>query len=1456
MDSASESLNAEFSVGSVEIKFLNRIQMTNVYVEDQHGDTLLFVPLLQARIRKFSRRKRILEIGKLALNQPEFHLKKDSTNIINLKFITQTLKEARDTSKTTPFRVMIHNIEYNNGKFSLENFQKKDISNRINFSDLHLKQLNISAKSLKTIKHGVNFRVNKMSFVEETGFIMENFKSEIIITNNQLHFRNNRIITSQSSFNAEMVNLDFNHYKDFKRFEEKVKLNIQVENSDVHLVDLAYFVPKLPIMDQQVNFSGSVNGKLSNFHGRKILLKFGTKSNLSGKFDISGLPLIENAFWYVNLSELNLDKDDFEILTKGEFITNPEIMKNLEKLGNINFKGVFTGFTYDFVSYGKFVTELGIANTDISIIPDDAQSFRFEGKLSTIDFNIGTFTGLEEFLGTINMSIGVEGSFSPENLFRSSLEGSVQHILLNNYDYHNVELSGVYSDKSFDGNISIDDPNIKLDFLGLLDFSKEIPEFDFSLNIPRANLYALHFTPADSTADLSLLMTANFIGTTADDFNGYIKLLNTRYRSKGKDLEAYDFSLEAHNRPDSSWVLLQTDYLDAQIRGDYEFNMFLPSFHYLQAIFIPSTLKDFPDTTGIYQNNFSFDIHFKNTEKISDFFFPQFKLAQDATIHGWFQPAMKQVLIEGSADHFIYGGNVFYSPEFLLASEKLDEINFVFHTQDLAINENTVLLTDFSVNTDLRNDSLLFQSSWSNDDSIQYKGNIEVLSLFSLNNDKGTVQSDIHIYPSHIIHKNDMWDLLESFIKIDANSFSFHNLALTNQNKILSLNGDISENPEDSLIIVAKGLDLKGVNLMNHKIKFSGIVNGEARISEIYNNPKLLSEVFFNNLLINEVPLGDGSFISEWNSSTNSMHIEATTLKGNNTPMAISGDYFIEKKSSDLKIEVDSLNLDIFEPFTQVFSSNLEGYISGVIHLDGLMKQPNLNGELDFHNAGIKIDFINTFYNFNDKVKLKNNDFLVQNIQLSDSTDNFAFANGLVSTRDFKNIYLDLDFKTNNLLMLNLKEWQNDIFYGNINGSGSVGLVGPTRNLKIEIAARTVGDSRFYLPLDKNYSNQESNYINFVSNAKKPEKVIRIQPIKKEIRNQGNLEVKINLETTPELESTLFFDPTAGGSLTVRGLGILSLNTGTSADFKIFGEYTIDQGVYNFKLSHVINKKFEVKTGSKITFTGNPEDATLDIVGIYKIRTSLYNLFYDEAYRRRIPVNCEIYLSGRLDSPDIRFNIDLPTADEDTRSRLKNTINTEEDLSKQFLSLLIINSFLPDPNYAPAGASPIQANAVEVTTAELLSNQLSNWVSQISNDFDIGFHYRPGDEVTSQEIEVAIATQILNDRVLINSNIDVGGNQYSNTNNTNEVVGYVSVEVKIDKSGKVKVKAFTRPNDKMIYEESINYETGIGIFFREEFNSFGKLVKGYWNKLFHSKKKKPVQDQLSTKSPPPVPKVP
>jgi len=52
-------------------------------------------------------------------------------------------------------------------------------------------------------------------------------------------------------------------------------------------------------------------------------------------------------------------------------------------------------------------------------------------------------------------------------------------------------------------------------------------------------------------------------------------------------------------------------------------------------------------------------------------------------------------------------------------------------------------------------------------------------------------------------------------------------------------------------------------------------------------------------------------------------------------------------------------------------------------------------------------------------------------------------------------------------------------------------------------------------------------------------------------------------------------------------------------------------------------------------------------------------------------------------------------------------------------------------------------------------------LSKISNDFDIGVNYRPGDAITKDELEVALSTQLFNDKLSVEGNI---GN---NTNSQN-----------------------------------------------------------------------------------------
>ena len=180
----------------------------------------------------------------------------------------------------------------------------------------------------------------------------------------------------------------------------------------------------------------------------------------------------------------------------------------------------------------------------------------------------------------------------------------------------------------------------------------------------------------------------------------------------------------------------------------------------------------------------------------------------------------------------------------------------------------------------------------------------------------------------------------------------------------------------------------------------------------------------------------------------------------------------------------------------------------------------------------------------------------------------------------------------------------------------------------------------------------------------------------------------------------------------------------------------------------------------------------------------------------------------------------MPTAESRTRDFLESATSTEEELMKQFLSLLVINNFYSVTGFGIQNMGAVNSSIAGVTASELLSNQLSNWLSQISDDFDIGFNYRPGDQVTSQEVEVALSTQLLNDRVIISGNVDVGGQETnpSSTSPSNPfIMGDFEVEYKI--TSNISILAFNRARDELIFETA-PYKQGVGVSYREDFNDF------------------------------------
>ncbi|HEX7584388.1 MAG TPA: translocation/assembly module TamB domain-containing protein, partial [Prolixibacteraceae bacterium] len=339
----------------------------------------------------------------------------------------------------------------------------------------------------------------------------------------------------------------------------------------------------------------------------------------------------------------------------------------------------------------------------------------------------------------------------------------------------------------------------------------------------------------------------------------------------------------------------------------------------------------------------------------------------------------------------------------------------------------------------------------------------------------------------------------------------------------------------------------------------------------------------------------------------------------------------------------------------------------------------------------------------------------------------------------------------------------------------------------------------------------------------------------------SDLQMKFSVEVTPEAKVQLIYNSKIGDVIRSQGSGNMEVGIDNNSNISLFGEYTVEQGDYLFTMQNVINKKFEIQRGGTIQWNGDPMDATVNLNAIYRLKASLSELFANNTYEnkdfsQRLPVLCKIALTNSLNNPDIKFDIELPTAEDRIKDEVKQYISSDEDMNRQILTLLVLGKFYTPP-WLRGTYTATNNNLVGSTASELLSNQFSNWLSQISNDFDIGVNYRPGNQITNDEVELALSTQLFNDRVSINGNIGNNSSLKTNTNsNSNSFVGDADVNVKITNNGKLQLKAYNHANNNLIYETS-PYTQGVGLLYREDFNNFKEL----WRKMISIFKWKKIQ---------------
>jgi hypothetical protein len=738
-------------------------------------------------------------------------------------------------------------------------------------------------------------------------------------------------------------------------------------------------------------------------------------------------------------------------------------------------------------------------------------------------------------------------------------------------------------------------------------------------------------------------------------------------------------------------------------------------------------------------------------------------------------------------------------------------------------------------------DNFVFKTEWGGKNGATDKGDFIATGKYFLETPDAQIAAlKIDIEPTEISTNSNLWKISESNIVVDTNAVKINKFLVVNNERFYSINGAISENSNDTLSLGFKGINLEPVNYFINRNKpsdaldmnISGMLNGNISIANLYNQALIQGNIVADEFSILETNYGAINIASYVDVNEKIVNINVNNNLDGKKNIIATGYFDPTAKKLDLSINVSDLSVNPLNKLLRIFASDITGRTSGKVNLLVKPGDISMTGALMAENASLKIDYLQTNYRINDSVRFDKNGINFNNITIVDERGNQGFLNGTVFHTNLRNYVPNLTINVVDFMALNTRPRDNDYFYGSAFATGFTAIRKETEDaISFRISAATGRNTRFFIPLNSSVSVDDVSFITFVNHTGRDSTnlINFTNPLPLPQNTGSGMDINVDLQVNPSAEVQLIFDPVVGDVITANGNGNININYDRRGELRITGDYIIDQGDYLFTLGNFINKSFSVQNGSRIIFNGDIDNADIDLSAIYRLRASLDGIVpADMAKGERVQVECNLNLTGNLFNPKIVLDINLPTVDERTKAYLRSVTATEEQMTTQFLYLLAINRF-SDSNTGwghSTNAGTTGSAAITTTTYEMMFSQFNNMLSKISNDFDIGLSYRPGvGDITPDLFEIALSTSILNDRVILNSNVDVRGvaaNSNSNPN-TNQITGDFDAEVKITE--KVRFKVFNRYNNPYMSSKPAPYTQGVGVLFRQEFDKLSDFFK-------------------------------
>ncbi|MBR5910540.1 MAG: translocation/assembly module TamB domain-containing protein [Bacteroidales bacterium] len=1433
----SEKTGADIKVGRIAVTPDFRVFVRDVFVKDLNGNNLAQIGSFRTKFHITDLLEGKIHLGDVVLGDADINLiKYEGAEAFNFQFLADFFssgeKKEKDPNKK-PMPIEIDHISLKNVFFKMLNENRADstktANHRIDYSHLDLDGINLEAKHFTMVGDSIFVVVEKLQATEQCGLDLKHFQSDVTVCQKGIFLKDMQMETNNSLFHLDL-NMNYDGYSAFKHFVDSVEFDAKFHPTDVMLSDIGYFASVMNKMPNQLNFQGRFSGPIEHFSVDDMNVRFGKETQIKGSLKMHPLDFMDGEH-ELNIKNMHFTYDDltsFHIPSKTVTIPLPEQMNTL-KSGDIklNFKGSYN----DFVSNVSLVSDIGNVEANVSRDRHADGSNVFYGNINSEGIDAGMIANASNIVGKLDMNAEFTATFPKEGNPDFVLNGNIHDadLLGNHIDI--VELNGDMKENRFDGKLRVIDNELDLDFNGLIDFSDpKKPKSDFVADIRHADLRSLNLMKKDSVSVVSTKIYANMTGFDIDNLEGTLHLDSTVYHdSRGTyTMKSFDASIVNDNLMQRR-ININNDFFDFEMGGKVNFAHLLSSLDEYGDTFVHfpiwadrvEAFKEYKLKHDVEQD-FFFHLNLKDTETLSRLFMPNLQIAKNTTVNGTFTSRTNALNMTARSKAVLFGdvaiNNIelrnFNTPRSAFGTLSIGEVKWQRDTVAYG-------LENLSLSARMADDTITTRIRW-DDISLNDHNKALIETKFHPHEHGGTFVIDT----AGIIINDTLWTVAhDNYIDLDGQRVEISNVLFSHDDQFLKLDGYAPLTADDTLTVEMHRFDVSMFDILTQGKGFDadGFITGRAKVGGLNGNPMVLADLNVEGLGVNGDKVGDAAVHSHWDNAQQAINVDMSILTDHKQTLNVLGAYYVKRETDnlDFNVKMDSLQLGLANPFVSNLITRVQGYGNGNLSVTGSLKEPKLSGRLDIKDGGCKVNYLNTFFTFSPTILIDSKVIEFQNMVLTDTLGNKAPVQGKIHHNNLKDFYMDLKLHPRNFLVMATTLKDNDTFYGSVIADGLASVKGPVNDILLDIKAMTRKGTKLTLPLNRVSSVSENDFIVFINNAEEEEEVIE------EEKKRSNFALNLDVDVT-DVASMKINLPGEIGTIDATGNGNLKMGTSSAEKLTLFGDYSINSGRFQLNFKNILNKTFNLEKGGTINWTGSPTDGRINATGVYSTKASVATLGVQvdstSSVSNIVNVECLIHLKDALLNPTITFGMRLPNASDDIHQTVFALIDTTNQaaMSSQVISLLMFGTF------AYAGTTN------DAPDSQYLSGFISGLLPSLTLDLgsgvDLDFHYHTGDAYSYDEMQIALRTELFEDRLMIETNLGVISDNTTNAGNASNLVGEFDIKYKLSQDGRLVGYFYNHSNynsnfSNLSFDRLAPYTQGLGISYGRSFDSFGDIFK-------------------------------